>query len=192
MMVETEEQQLNQILVCKPSFAIIAAVDKDGGFSKDGKIPWYYSEDFHYFKAVTQGGICVMGRNTYNDINTRLGKAAEKSVLPNRTCLVLSSSMDPVENATVVRTYGELFAKIDEHLTDKPKQFVGPVFFIGGGGIFNRAIKLVDKVVLTVINESFECDAMFPTEYLVNNFKEISVRKGRESDKLRYVVFERI
>ena len=47
---------------------IIVAVDEDGGFGKDGKIPWHYSEDLKHFKEVTTGHVCIMGRKTYEDM----------------------------------------------------------------------------------------------------------------------------
>jgi dihydrofolate reductase len=47
---------------------IIVAVDDAGGFGKDGKIPWHFPEDFKRFKEITKDSVCVMGRNTYEDM----------------------------------------------------------------------------------------------------------------------------
>lgn len=185
-----------RLSVRKPNYAVIAAVDADGGFAKDGKIPWHYTEDFQWFKAITSGSICVMGRNTYEEINNRLGDEAKESVLPKRRCFVLSQSMEPVENATVVRSVEELWPMLDKASNDllvtsnfKPS-YVGPVFFIGGGYIFEEAIKRADYVILTVINKSFECDAFFPTQTLLTNFHDIVVRDIGNPD-LRAVIFKR-
>ena len=48
--------------------SIIIAVDSDGGFGKDGKIPWNFPEDLKHFQKITKDGICIMGRNTYEDM----------------------------------------------------------------------------------------------------------------------------
>lgn len=70
-------------------YAIIVAVDDQGGFSKDEKIPWDFPQDLKWFKDRTEGHICVMGRKTYENINSRLDDKMATSVLPNRRCFVL-------------------------------------------------------------------------------------------------------
>lgn len=47
---------------------IIVAVDCEGGFGKEGKIPWFLPEDFEHFKNMTTGHVCVMGRRTYEEM----------------------------------------------------------------------------------------------------------------------------
>ena len=164
-------------------FSVIAAVDLDGGYAKDGVIPWFYSEDLKWFKNRTENTICVMGRTTYQDICARLGDKALESVLPNRTCFVVSTTLKDIKNATVISSLGEL----EKHLSpDDPRE----VSVIGGGRLFREAVSKADVVFLTVINKTHECDSFFPVKYILNNFINTKFFKGKEED-LRYTVWQR-
>lgn len=165
-------------------WCLIAALDLDGGYAKNGDIPWHYSEDFKWFKSRTANSICVMGRKTYDDINKRLGEAAKDSVLPGRTCYVLTNTHESLPNAIVIKSLSDLNALLDP--TD-----VREVYIIGGGQVFSEGISKADVVFITVINDTHECDAFFPTKYLLNNFGVTNIFKGQE-EKLRYVAFQRI
>lgn len=164
-------------------YSIVVAVDLDAGFAKEGKIPWYYSEDFKWFKNRTENAICVMGRNTYHDINNRLGDKAKDSVLPGRTCYVVSTTLTTLPNATVIPSLSELNKLLDIEDTRE-------VCIIGGGGLFAEGIGKVNTVYLTVINKKYQCDAFFPVKYLLKHFNVHTMYKGKDPS-LRYVVFIR-
>lgn len=164
-------------------FSVIAAVDLDGGFAKAGQIPWHYSEDFKWFKNRTDGAICVMGKNAYVDINARLGEKAVESVLPGRTCFVVSTTLDAVPNATVIRSLTDL----NQHLTPDDMR---EVHIIGGGQLFSEGISKADVAYITVVNDTHECDAWFPVKYLQDHFIVQTIYKGQE-EKLRFIVYKR-
>lgn len=167
-------------------FAIIAAVDSTGGLSKNGEIPWHYKEDFNWFKKQTTGNICVMGRGTYEDINKRLGDKAKDSVLPNRKCFVVSSTLkqQDINNATVITSAYD----VDSQLTNDDLEKT--VFYIGGESIFNLALSIADELYLTFINKDFECDKFFPIEYVDKLFDKDKTFKT-ENDDLRFVTYKR-
>lgn len=167
----------------KQRYSVIAAVDALGGFAKNGKIPWYYSEDFKWFKKQTIGHMCVMGRHTYEDINARLGDKAKDSVLPNRQCFVLSSTLSDLPNATVIRSLSE----VEKFSPDTNI----PIFIIGGGALFEMGVLLADTVVLTEINSDYACDKFFPISYLTNNFI-IRQQITTEDRELSFYTLERI
>lgn len=171
----------------RQQYAIIAAVDLAGGFGKDGKIPWDFPEDFRWFQSQTKGNICVMGRATYDEINEKLGDAGKESVLPGRKCFVVSSALDPatVSNAIVIRDIYE----VDKHLDDE--DIAKTVFYIGGAQIFSQAMSRVDRVLITAINNDYECDRFFPTDSLNKLFKVNRVFKSEHTDDLRFVEFVR-
>jgi dihydrofolate reductase len=126
-----------------------------GGFAKEGRIPWHYKEDFIHFKNTTMGNACVMGRNTYNEINEFLGEAALKSVLPGRTCYVISTTLIELPNATVIKS-------LDEITSD--------VFVIGGAQLYEAALQVASTVYLTIINKNFSCDVFFDVQYVQEHF----------------------
>jgi dihydrofolate reductase len=64
----------------------IVACDPTGLIGAGGAILWHYPADFAHFKARTMGGVCVMGRRTFESIPPlRSGE-----VLPGRRVIVLT------------------------------------------------------------------------------------------------------
>ena len=153
-------------------YCVIAAVDINGGYSKNGIIPWYYPEDFKWFKTHTIGHRCVMGRLTYEDINKRLGDKALPSVLPNRDCFVLSNTLTELPNATVIKTLPEMDIITPD--TDTT------VFIIGGGTLFNMGVLIADTVILTQIQGDYDCDKFLPIDYIKNNFDITEVEESND------------
>ncbi|MFQ5771902.1 MAG: dihydrofolate reductase, partial [bacterium] len=50
----------------RPEIVLIAAVaEKNRIIGKDGKLPWYISEDLRRFKRLTLGHAVLMGRKTF-------------------------------------------------------------------------------------------------------------------------------
>ena len=166
---------------------LIAAVDEEFGFGKDGKIPWDFPEDFRWFQSQTKGNICVMGRTTYDEINEKLGDAGKDSVLPERKCFVVSSTLNQADvlNATVIRDIYE----VDKHLDDD--DITKTVFYIGGLQIFSQALSRANRVLITAINNDYSCDRFFPTDSLNKLFKVNRVFKSEHTNDLRFVEFVR-
>lgn len=150
-------------------YAVIAAIDENNGFSKDGEIPWYFSEDFKHFRNITLGNICVTGRKTYDDINKRLGPKAAIQVLPGRVTIVLSSTLGRIQNAVTARSWEDV---LDFTFNEKRT-----VFFIGGMSIFEEGLLIADEVYLTIVPGDYECDLFFPRQYVINNFTTVSEEK---------------
>lgn len=137
-------------------FSIIVAVDENGGIGKNNSIPWYYKEDFQYFKKMTTNGVVIMGRKTYESI----GKT-----LPNRVNIIVSRTMNENIEYTVCRTLKEAL----EEFCNQDKD----VFVIGGEGLYREALEqyreLCQKVYITRIKGDYECDVKFPIEMLDEN-----------------------
>lgn len=170
----------------KRQHVIIAAVDAAGGYSKCGEIPWDYPEDLKWFKQQTSGHVCVMGKTTYLDLVKRLGDRAKDSVLPNRRCFVISSTLDQstITNATVLKSIYDIDMQLTEDDVGKT------IFYIGGGRIFQAALSVADRAMITVINQTHDCDSFFPHAGLTKLFVINRVTKG-ETDDLRFVEFIR-
>lgn len=144
-------------------YSVIVAVDLKYGFSKNNKIPWHYPEDLQHFRKLTQNGICVMGRHTYEEINTKMQERnlGNDSVLPTRQCFVLSNTLTSLPNATVIKSLTELEAHIpyDSH-----------VFLIGGQSIFDVGLDVADIVHISKIFVDYDCDQFFDIDKLSKNF----------------------
>jgi dihydrofolate reductase len=166
--------------------SMIVAVDLDGGFAKDGKIPWNIPEDLKHFKEVTSGGVCIMGRHTYEDMlemkKQRTGKELVGEILPGRQSFVVSRTPRySTTGATVVPNIRKAVQSLDGE--DERE-----VFVIGGYRLFIEAFAWVDKVHLTVINDRFDCDRFFPVKFLSKGFKIVD---GETKDNLCFLTYQR-
>lgn len=167
-------------------YAAIVAVDERGAFSKDGKIPWHYPEDFKWFQQHTKGHICVMGRTTYDDINTRLGDKAAENVLPDRKCFVVTSTPLPRNNAIAVASVSD----VDKHLTpEDAEQRI--VFFCGGERLYSEGIAKCNTAFVTIVNKDVEGDRHFPVNYLLKHFQSEKVFKNETAPDLRFTIWKR-
>lgn len=166
--------------------SIIVAVDSDGGFGKDGKIPWHFPEDFKHFKEKTKDSICIMGRKTYEDMlqmvkARKKDKKKIKEILPGRECYVVTSNEDAkVEGATVVPNIREAVQRIDED--DKRE-----VFILGGRRMYIEGLSWANKVYMTVVKgDPYDCDVFFPIETL-NRFT--IDKESKETDELYFITY---
>ena len=64
---------------------ILARAD-NGVIGKDGGIPWAISDDLKRFKALTMGGVVVMGRKTWDSL--------PRKPLPGRRNIVVTRDPD--------------------------------------------------------------------------------------------------
>ena len=125
---------------------IIVAVNKDWGIGYRGKQTIVLPEDRKYFREVTDGGIVIMGRKTFEN----LGKP-----LPNRKNIVLTNNRDfKVKGATVAYSIGQAFEKIPPNSSHK-------VYIIGGAEVYNQFLPWCSYVYVTKTDIEAESDRYF-------------------------------
>ena len=96
----------------------------------------------------------------------RLGKKYNptKPILAKRETFVVTSTLSDLTDATAVTevsgTILDLAAKQDKD-----------VYVLGGERIFTEAIVWVDEVIMTVIDDWYNCDKFFPIKYLTKFFR---------------------
>jgi len=156
---------------------IIVAVDEEGGFGKDGQIPWHFPEDLKHFQSTTKNSTCIMGRltylNMYDMIVARKSKGDKskpvklKNILPNRESIVISRTMKEAEGAKVQSL---LRKAIEQAKHDK-------IFIIGGDRLYTEALPWTQTIYLTVVKGRYDCDRHFPIGYVKRNFKIHSGKK---------------
>jgi len=131
---------------------IVAAADNNV-IGIDNKIPWHIPADFAYFKKVTTGKPCIMGRKTYESILDILGKP-----LPGRESLVISRSNYNHEGC---HSFGDISSALDFANT---KLNAPEIMIIGGAQIYNQALdmNLIDRIYLTRVHQTPDGDAFFP------------------------------
>ncbi len=133
-------------------FAIIAAVDEEGGIGKDNGLPWHLPKDLGHFSETTHEGIVIMGRKTWESLPPRF------KPLPNRLNIVVTSNRD-YQIPQGVLLADSLDAALD--LAEKEER---DTFVIGGASLFKEAIDhpKCTRLILTKIYKGYDCDAFFP------------------------------
>ena len=149
---------------------VIAAIAKNNELGKDNDLIWYLSADLKRFKKVTTGHHILMGRKTFESI----GKP-----LPNRTTVIITRNDNYFVDGCLIAN--SLEAAIELAKNDSE------VYIIGGAQIYQQALnsKLVDKLDITHVHETFEADVFFPI-IDTNVWQEISREDFKADDKNKY------
>jgi len=150
---------------------LIVALDNQGGFSKDGDMPWLGTPeskvDLTKFKEITKNSVCIMGRKTFETMlplaEKRWKKAhSSKDILPGRTSFVISRNKSyGAKGAYVRHSLRKVFEEIeDKHPTKE-------VFIIGGESLYVEALSWKPKnIYVTLIDKYYKCDKFFPLKVL--------------------------
>lgn len=123
---------------------IVVAVDAKGGIGINNALPWHLPEDLAHFKRTTMGHPIIMGRKTFDSIGRPL---------PNRRNIVITRNADWHHDGV------DTVTSIDAALA-----LVGdtPACIIGGAQIFTEVLPYTDRLIVTEIDKTFECDVFFP------------------------------
>ncbi len=156
---------------------IIAAIaEKNRVIGKDGKLPWYISEDLKRFKRLTTGHAVLMGRKTFESIVERLGKP-----LPERRNIVLSSKS--FAHYPEVETYPSIESALAAIKSEEK------VFVIGGERVFKETLEMADTLELTIVEGEYEGDAFFP-EYEDIIESRFNLTAKEEKDGFRFETYK--
>ncbi len=153
--------------------SIIVAIGKNREIGKDNKLLWHIPEDLERFKRITLGHPIIMGRRTFESIGR---------ILPNRTNIIVTRDENYQKEGSIVCHSLEEAIEIAKKSPGSEE-----IFIIGGGQIFEQAIKLADKLYLTLIEQSFEADTYFP-DYSV--FKKVIKKEKGQASGYRYTYLE--
>jgi dihydrofolate reductase len=123
---------------------IVVAIDAQRGIGINNTLPWHLPEDLAHFKRTTTGHPIIMGRKTFDSIGRPL---------PNRRNIVVTRNPDwRHDGVEAVMSLDAAIALVREL----------PACIIGGAQIFSEALPLVDRLVVTEIAKTFDCDTFFP------------------------------
>lgn len=130
----------------KKTITIIVAAAENDAIGKNNDLIWSLPDDLKRFKRLTSGHCIIMGRKTFDSF---------PGLLPNRKHIVISKkskSYFPKE-VIVVNNFKDAIKATNED--ENP-------FIIGGGQIYNIAMKYTDTIELTRVHKEFEADTFFP------------------------------
>lgn len=123
---------------------IIVAMDAQRGIGIANTLPWKLAEDMAHFKRLTTGHPILMGRKTFDSI----GRA-----LPGRRNIVITRNAEWRHDG--VEAAGSLAAAV-ALLTE------AQAYIIGGAEIYRQSLDLADRLIVTEIRKTYDCDAFFP------------------------------
>ncbi|WP_409267497.1 dihydrofolate reductase [Massilia sp. BHUDP2] len=126
------------------ALTLVVAIDAQRGIGIDNQLPWHLPEDLAHFKRVTLGKPIVMGRKTFDSIGRPLPK--RRNIVITRNA---GWSHEGVETASSLPA---AIALLNGEAAS----------IIGGAQIFNEAIQLADRMIVTEIDHVFRCDTFFP------------------------------
>lgn len=127
--------------------SLIVAYDQQRGIGLRGRLPWHIPAELKLFKRITWGHHLVMGRRTYESI----GRA-----LPGRTMLVVTSNT----SAVAVGCIGVPTLEAALHYARDRGET--ECFVIGGAMLYAAALPLAQRLYISEIEGTFNCDTFFP------------------------------
>ena len=156
-------------MINKQQVNIIVAVGnfvpcKGYAIGKAGKMPWHHSADMQWFKETTTGHVVIMGRKTFESMESR--------PLPNRTNIVISSSLydsdkDDLQLEVDKTTGAEFYyaPSLEKAVEYAQNIATDDIFIIGGASVYKQALDLgvVDNIYMDFLAENVEgADSFFP------------------------------
>ncbi len=129
----------------------VVAMDNKHCIGIDNQLPWHIPADLQHFKQITQGGVIVMGRKTFDS----LGR-----LLPNRSHWVLTRQSDWQHDGVQVRQ------SLDVLLTGAAQDAItrgqSAIYVIGGGELFNLTLPIADRLEITHVDLDVQGAAHYP------------------------------
>lgn len=177
----------------KRSVIMIVASSLDMIIGHNNTIPWSCKEDMRFFRTSTTGHVVIMGRKTFESLNSK--------PLPNRINIVISSTLDinnEHDNVIIVRDMRSAIqaARIADLSSFNRNTEYEHIFIIGGLQIYKLAEKYLDEILHSTINvnvgQGIGTD-LFETNPLIDNeVNEIlyynNVIWNTKDDSLREIV----
>ena len=130
----------------KKTITIIVAAAENDAIGINNNLIWNLPDDLKRFKRLTSGHCIIMGRKTFDSF---------PGLLPNRKHIVISKKSKSYfsEEVIVVNNFEDAIKATNDDQNP---------FIIGGGQIYNLAMKYSDTIELTRVHEEFEADTFFP------------------------------
>jgi dihydrofolate reductase len=155
---------------------IVVAMDADRGVGKNDRIPWHIREDLVRLRNLTKEKYVILGRKTYESMVWYYDKSGKK--MPGKEYVVITRDMEykpKREDAAAMHSIDEALA----YVAGKSDE----VFVIGGAKIFAQTLGMADRLYLTIVEGTYDCDTFFP-DY--SGFKKVVSEEEKESEGVRY------
>lgn len=132
---------------------LIVAKAKNDVIGKDNDLIWHLPADMRFFTQSTKGHVVIMGRRNWDSIPLKYRP------LFGRINAVVTRNLD--FSHPDCTTFNSVEDSIAYYQKNNPEL---DIYIIGGGQIYDYSIKnnLVDEMLITFIDHSYEGDTWFP------------------------------
>jgi dihydrofolate reductase len=131
---------------------ILVAFDDSFAIGNQGTIPWHIAEDLRLFKTRTMGCPIIMGRKTWDSLPVK--------PLPGRTNIILSSTLPRSKKLGVNEVWATSLENAISWVKDHSQ--MKEIFIIGGKQVYEAALKIADRLLVSKIPGVHEADTYFP------------------------------
>ncbi|CUS05463.2 Dihydrofolate reductase type 3 [Candidatus Promineifilum breve] len=132
----------------RPRIAFVVAMDDNRLIGRDNALPWRLPDDMAWFREVTLGKPCIMGRKTYDSLPARFRP------LPGRQNIVVTRNRDyAAPGAVVVHSVEDALAAAGA---------ADEIIIVGGADLFRRLLPVAGRLYLTQVHGAVEGDVYFP------------------------------
>jgi dihydrofolate reductase len=152
---------------------IIAAMTNERVIGINGSLPWHIPDEMKLFKQITENNIVIMGKNTWESLPEKF------KPLPNRTNIIVSSSLGEQKGANICRNIVEALIIA--------KNYNGQIYCIGGAGLFYQMLPLSQTLHISWIKNSYIGDTYFPAI----DFKQWIKKEKKEFAEFTYMQYLR-
>ena len=127
---------------------MMVAMAKNRCIGKDGTMPWHIPEELKFFKEKTMGHAIVMGKTTWNHMNT---------TLPGRYVHVLTTK----SRNLVRKGYEQCHPTMDDLLA-RYQTSDDLLIVCGGASIYRLFLPYASQLWISYLNQDYDGDTFFP------------------------------
>lgn len=153
--------------------SIIVAMTKNRVIGDKGQLPWNIPEDRKLFKSIVLNHPVIMGRKTYFSIPDKFRP------IPNRINIVVTSKEFSEERVFFVHSIQEAIKKADSYKKE--------IFIIGGSGMYEHFLPIVDYLHISHIKKDYSGDTYFPEI----NYDEWEIVEEKDFEEFVYRKYKR-
>jgi len=152
---------------------LIVAKASNNIIGKDNDLIWHLPADMRFFTQSTKGQVVIMGRRNWDSIPLKYRP------LSGRINAVVTRNKD--FSHPDCDTFNSIESAIDFYKANNPDL---DIYIIGGGQIYDYSIKnnLVDEMLITFIDHSYEGDTWFP-EFEESDWTKEMIMDYKQDDK---------
>lgn len=161
---------------------IIAAKSDNQVIGKENKLVWHLPADWAFFKQTIKGAYLITGRKSYES-------ALGAEVFGGHQPFIILT-----RNRTYQPMIGKVATSLEAAIQVAAADGAKRLCVLGGAAIYEQAMDIADKMILTEVHADFEGDTFFPAIDKTKWQETSRVRHTKDAENpfdYSFVVYER-